>query len=70
MSHGKCSVSEIKRWRQKATNRAEWPSVFRKAKALRPVISGSSAVTKAWRVLRLRMEERSPDMEGSCEYFE
>jgi hypothetical protein len=26
-------------------------------------------VTTAWRVLRLRMEERSPDMEGSCEYI-
>jgi hypothetical protein len=27
-------------------------------------------VTTAWRVLRLRMEERPPDMEGSCEYIE
>jgi hypothetical protein len=27
-------------------------------------------VTTAWRVLRFRMEERPPDMEGSCEYFE
>jgi hypothetical protein len=27
-------------------------------------------VTTAWRVLRLRMEERPPVMEGSCEYFE
>jgi hypothetical protein len=34
------------------------------------LISGSSAVTTAWRVLRLRMEERPPGMEGSCEYFE
>jgi hypothetical protein len=27
-------------------------------------------VTTAWRVLRFRMEERPPDMEGSCEYVE
>jgi hypothetical protein len=27
-------------------------------------------VTTAWRVLSLRMEERPPDMEGSCEYTE
>jgi hypothetical protein len=27
-------------------------------------------VTTAWHVLRLRMEERPPDMEGSCDYFE
>jgi hypothetical protein len=27
-------------------------------------------VTTAWRVLRLRLEERSPDMKGSCEYIE
>jgi hypothetical protein len=27
-------------------------------------------VTKAWRVLRLRMEERPPDIEGSCEYIQ
>jgi hypothetical protein len=27
-------------------------------------------ITKAWRVLRLQMEEGTPDMEGSCEYFE
>jgi hypothetical protein len=27
-------------------------------------------VTTAWRVLRLRMEERPPDMKGSCEYIE
>ena len=26
-------------------------------------------VTTERRVLRLRMEERSPDMEGSCEYI-
>jgi hypothetical protein len=25
-------------------------------------------VTTAWRVLGLRMEERPPNMEGSCEY--
>jgi hypothetical protein len=27
-------------------------------------------ITTAWRVVRLRMEERLPDMEGSCEYIE
>jgi hypothetical protein len=27
-------------------------------------------VTMVWRVLRLRMEERPPNMEGSCEYVE
>ena len=27
-------------------------------------------VTTTWRVLRLRTEERPPDMEGSCEYIE
>jgi hypothetical protein len=27
-------------------------------------------VATAWRVLRLRMEERPPGMEGSCEYIE
>ena len=27
-------------------------------------------VTTAWRVHRLRMEERPADMEGSCEYIE
>jgi hypothetical protein len=27
-------------------------------------------VTTAWCVLRLRMEERPPVMEGSCKYFE
>jgi hypothetical protein len=27
-------------------------------------------VTTAWRVLRLRMEERPPVMQGSCEYIE
>jgi hypothetical protein len=27
-------------------------------------------VITAWRVLRLRMEERPPDMEDSCEYIE
>jgi hypothetical protein len=28
------------------------------------------SVTTAWRVLRLRMKERLPDMEVSCEYIE
>ena len=27
-------------------------------------------VSSAWRLLRLRMEERLPDMENSCEYVE
>ena len=27
-------------------------------------------VTTAWRVLGLGMEERPPDMEGSCKYIE
>jgi hypothetical protein len=27
-------------------------------------------ITTAWRVLRLRMEERPPVMDGSCEYIE
>jgi hypothetical protein len=27
-------------------------------------------VTAAWPVLRLRMEERPPVMQGSCEYIE
>jgi hypothetical protein len=27
-------------------------------------------VLMAWRVLRLWMEKRPPDMEGSCEYIE
>jgi len=31
---------------------------------------GGSLDTKAWRVLRLRMEGRPPDMEDSCEYIE
>jgi hypothetical protein len=31
---------------------------------------GESLVTTAWRVLRLRMEGRPPDTEGSCEYIE
>jgi hypothetical protein len=34
------------------------------------VVYKSVPVTTAWRVLRLRMEERPPDMEGSCEYTE
>jgi len=29
-----------------------------------------SLVTTAWRVLRLRMKKRSPDMKGSSEYTE
>jgi len=29
-----------------------------------------SLVTTAWRLLRLRMEERPPDMAGNCEYIE
>jgi hypothetical protein len=43
---------------------------YSKGSAFRAMISGSSAVTTAWRVLRLRMEERPADMEGSCEYIE
>jgi hypothetical protein len=31
---------------------------------------GGSLFTTAWRVLRLRMEETPPDMEGNCEYIE
>jgi hypothetical protein len=31
---------------------------------------GGSLVSTAWRVLRLRMEGRPPDTEGSCEYIE
>jgi hypothetical protein len=31
---------------------------------------GGFTVTMAWRVLRLRMDERPPAMEGSCEYIE
>jgi hypothetical protein len=27
-------------------------------------------IISAWRVLRLLMEERLPDMEGKCEYIE
>jgi hypothetical protein len=27
-------------------------------------------LTTAWHILGLRMEERPPDMEGSCEYTE
>jgi hypothetical protein len=33
-------------------------------------ILGEYPVTTAWRVLRLRMEEWPPTMEGSCEYIE
>jgi len=29
----------------------------------------SGTVTTAWRVLRLRMEKRPPDTEGSCQYI-
>ena len=28
------------------------------------------SVVTAWRILRLLLEERPPDMEGSCEYIE
>jgi hypothetical protein len=31
---------------------------------------GGSLVTMAWRVLRLRVEGRPPDTEGSCKYIE
>jgi hypothetical protein len=31
---------------------------------------GRNLVTTAWRHLRLRMEGRPPDTEGSCEYNE
>jgi hypothetical protein len=31
---------------------------------------GGSLVTMAWHGLRLQMEGRPPDMEGSCEYIE
>jgi hypothetical protein len=31
---------------------------------------GGVPVPTAWRVLGLRMEERPPDMEVSCEYIE
>jgi hypothetical protein len=31
---------------------------------------GGIPVRTAWRVLGLRMEERPPDMEVSCEYIE
>jgi hypothetical protein len=31
---------------------------------------GGIPVSTAWRVLGLRMEERPPDMEVSCEYIE
>jgi hypothetical protein len=33
------------------------------------VLLGGFLVTTAWRVLRLRMEETPPGMEGSCEYI-
>jgi len=31
---------------------------------------GGSLVTTAWQILRLQMERRPPDTEGSCEYTE
>jgi hypothetical protein len=34
------------------------------------VMLGGIPVPTAWRVLGLRMEERPPDMEVSCEYIE
>jgi hypothetical protein len=34
------------------------------------IITGGIPVPTAWRVLGLRMEERPPDMEVSCEYIE
>jgi hypothetical protein len=34
------------------------------------VSEGGIPVPTAWRVLGLRMEERPPDMEVSCEYIE
>jgi hypothetical protein len=37
---------------------------------LNSVHDKSVPVTTEWRVLRLRMEERPVDMEGSCEYIE
>jgi hypothetical protein len=33
-------------------------------------MSGGLLVTTAWRVLRLRMEGRPPDMDGNYEYIE
>jgi len=38
--------------------------------AISLAILGGSLVITSWRVLRLRMEERPPDTEGSCEYTE
>jgi hypothetical protein len=37
---------------------------------LRIAMLGGIPVPTAWRVLGLRMEERPPDMEVSCEYIE
>jgi hypothetical protein len=34
------------------------------------IMLGGIPVPTAWRVLGLRMEERPPDMEVSCEYIE
>jgi hypothetical protein len=34
------------------------------------IMLGGIPVPTAWRVLELRMEERPPDMEVSCEYIE
>jgi hypothetical protein len=33
-------------------------------------ILGESLSTRAWRILKLQMEGRPPDTEGSCEYIE
>jgi hypothetical protein len=54
------------------------PAVARKVHQIRNItvyithskMAGRVSVTTACRVLRLRMEERPPDMEGSCEYIE
>jgi hypothetical protein len=37
---------------------------------LSQIMLGGVPVPTAWRVLGLRMEERPPAMEVSCEYFE
>jgi hypothetical protein len=42
--------------------------VFRMSRDKATMLGGS--VTTAWCVLRLRMEERPPAIEGSCEYIE
>jgi hypothetical protein len=38
--------------------------------AVEQTMLGGIPVPTAWRVLGLRMEERPPDMEVSCEYIE